>query len=634
MSYHSKSIKQIVEDIEFSKAYLPAIQRKFVWPRWKIEYLFDSLMRNFPIGSFLFWELKSEKAYEYVFYNFLKNYDERKPNNERKIGSFLHPEIIGVLDGQQRLSSLYLGLQGSHRERLKYHKSLEDRAYPETFMYLNLLSLPYQEKESDSGKIIDIERESNFEFKFLTYEEASRVERKNEDHELEYCYWFKAGTVLRWSEDADIDNEFDKVLETLTDENQIEKFIEQKRFIKKAFRDLHKRTVDQLINYFKVTKDDLDDILQIFIRVNSGGTILSKTDLLFSTIVATWEDGRDEIEAFLRELNGKGDGFWFNNDFLMRCCLVLSDLPVLFKVNSFKSENVQLIKDNWADIKLSLNKTVDLISSYGFNGSVLTSQNAIIIIAYHYMKGGNNTEASKQGMRKYLLHSSLKNVYGGQGDQVISSFRNALRKEEKEGSKTFILKNVNFPIDEFLELKLPASKSLKITSEDIDDFMQYRKGANAFFVLSLLYPHLRYNEIHFHQDHIHPDSRFSDAKLKAAEIAQDNWIPWQQIKDTMPNLQLMEGRQNESKNAKPFTEWLEGVDGNGKKNVSDIPKFCLDNYIPEKTDLNISNFDDFYQKRKTILVEQIHTILNIKMVEILEDIIEEQEPVDSIEINI
>ena len=623
MSYHSKSIKEVVQDIEFEKAYLPAIQRKFVWPRWKIEHLFDSLMRNYPIGSFLFWELKATKAYEYVFYNFLKNYDERTPNNVRKNGSFMHQEIIGVLDGQQRLSSLYLGLQGSHRERLRYHKSLQDYAYPETFLYLNLLSLPYQEKDSSDGKIIDIEREQSFEFRFLTQEESKQVERKNEEHEMEYCCWFKIGTVLRWNEDADIDNEFDKILEVLTDEDQIKAFSEQKKFVKKALRDLHKRTVEPLINYFKVTKDDLDDILQIFIRVNSGGTILSKTDLLFSTIVATWEDGRDEIEAFLKELNGKGEGFWFNNDFLMRCCLVLSDLPVLFKVNSFKSENVQLIKDNWEEIKLALNKTVDLIAAYGFNGSVLTSQNAIIIIAYHYMKGGNNTEDSKQGMRKYLLHSSLKNVYGGQGDQVIASFRNALRKEVKEGSKTFIIKNVNFPIDEFMDLKLPASKSLKITSEDIEEFMQYRKGANAFFVLSLLYPNLRYNEIHFHQDHIHPDSRFSDAKLKDAGIDQAKWWSWQQIKDTMPNLQLMEGRQNESKNAKPFIEWLDGADGNGKKNVADKDKFYLDNYIPASTELSISNFEDFYQKRKTLLVDEIHSILNIKKVELPETSVKE-----------
>lgn len=612
MSYHSKSIQEIVNDIEFEKAYLPAIQRKFVWPRWKIEHLFDSLMRNYPIGSFLFWELKATKAYDYVFYNFLKNYDERRPNNTRKNGNFRHQEIIGVLDGQQRLSSLYLGLQGSHCERLKYHKSLQDYAYPETFLYLNLLSLPYQEKKSENGLIIDIEREKNFEFRFLTQDEAKQIERKNEEHQTEYCYWFKTGMVLRWNEDADIDYEFDKIIESLTDENQTKAVNLQKRFIKKALRDLHKRTTEPLINYFKVTKDDLDDILQIFIRVNSGGTILSKTDLLFSTIVATWEDGRDEIEAFLRELNGKGDGFWFNNDFLMRCCLVLSDLPVLFKVNSFKSENVQLIKDNWESIKIALNKTVDLIVSFGFNGSVLTSQNAIIIIAYHYMKGGNNTEDSKQGMRKYLLHSLLKNVYGGQGDQVIASFRNALRKEEKEGSKIFVIRNVNFPIEEFMDLKLPASKSLKITSEDIEEFMQYKKGANAFFVLSLLYPNLRYNELHFHQDHIHPDSRFSDAKLKEAAISNDKWLAWQQIKDTMPNLQLMEGRQNESKNAKPFKEWLHGFDSTGKKNVADVSKFCTDNYIPKDTELDITNFEDFYQKRKTLLVNQIHVVLNVK----------------------
>ena len=79
MSYQNTSIKQIVTDIEHNKAYLPAIQRRFVWPRWKIEKLFDSIMRNYPIGSFLFWTLKKEKANDYVFYEFLKNYDERHP---------------------------------------------------------------------------------------------------------------------------------------------------------------------------------------------------------------------------------------------------------------------------------------------------------------------------------------------------------------------------------------------------------------------------------------------------------------------------------------------------------------------------------------------------------------------------
>lgn len=607
MSYHNKSIKEIVEDIEFEKAYLPAIQRKFVWPRWKIQHLFDSIMRNYPIGSFLFWELKSDKAREYVFYNFLKKYDQRKPYNERKIGSFLHPEIIGVLDGQQRLSSMYLGLQGSHRQRLKYHKTKQDYAYPETFLFLNLLSLPYQEKES----LIDIDTDSNFEFLFLTEEEAKKEFRKNDNKENEPCFWFKAGKVLQWSADPDIDTVYDDLLNSITNQELILKFKESKRFIKKALRDFHKRiTEEKLINYFKVTKDELDDILKIFIRVNSGGTILSKTDLLFSTIVATWEDGRDEIEAFIKNLNNLGEGFSFNNDFLMRACLVLSDLPVLFKVNSFKSENVELIKTNWPEIKKSLQKTVNLLVSFGFNRSLLTSQNAIIIIAYHFMKGGNDSENSKQGIRKYLLHALLKNIYGGQGDQVIASLRTNLRNETSPS--VYTLKNKEFEFKNIKTAKLPANKTLSIDKEDIEEFMSYKKGASSFFVLSLLYPNLKFNQVHFHQDHIHPNAGFSDSKLKLLGLSDDQINTWKEIKDTIPNLQLMEGRENESKNAKPFIDWFNGKDSKGSLNVNDKAKFLADNFISDQIDLKFENFEEFYKIREVKLKEELSKILDVK----------------------
>lgn len=607
MSYKTTSIRNVIEDVEGSKVYLPAIQRKFVWPRWKIEHLFDSLMRNYPIGSFLFWELNKEKADEYVFYHFLREYDERKPNNERKKGSFLK-DITGVLDGQQRLSSLYLGLQGSHRERLKYHQANKDYAYPETFLYLNLLSLPYV-KLKDS---IDIDREENFEFRFLTEADAKNVKRKNEKNQEECCYWFKIGTVLKWDkEDPDVDTKFDFIREEIKDENQLAVLDSEKQFVKKAIRDLHKRTVDPLINYFPVTKDDLDDILEIFIRVNSGGTILSKTDLLFSTIVATWENGRDEIEAFLKSLNEIGDGFSFNNDFLMRSCLVLSDFPVLFKVNSFKSENVQIIKDNWPDVKTALEKSVELIASFGFSGQLLTSQNAVVVIAYHFMKGGSESNDSKEGLRKYLLHALLKNVYGGQGDQVITSFRNILRTKNPKETNEFNLISKEFDFNSFLNLKLPANKTLKISQDDIEDFLGYKKGATSFFVLTLLYPNLKYSEVHFHQDHIHPDTRFTNAKMKDVGIAEEKWASWQELKDTIPNLQLMERRQNSSKNATLFTEWVISKDGKGKPNVSDLTKFCKDNYIVESEDFDFKNFRSFYDERKDLIRAELISVLNV-----------------------
>lgn len=610
MSYHSKSISEIVDDIEFEKAFLPAIQRKFVWPKEKIEFLFDSLMRNFPIGSFLFWELKKEKAKDYVFYSFLKDYDERSPYNMRKDSSFRHEEIIGVLDGQQRLSSLFLGFQGTHRSRTKHKKGLSDKNFPKSKLYLNLMSLPYIRNEKGG---IEEDGDIDFEFRFLTEEQSQETERKIGNENLESVLWFRVGSVLDFHKEPDIDNEYEKLLtQELTDQQRID-LEENKRFVKVALTRLHKRTVDPLINYYKVTKDDLDDILKIFIRVNSGGNILSKTDLLFSTIVATWENGRDEIETFLKDLNLKGDGFNFNNDFLMRSCLVLSDLPVLFKVNSFKSKNVQLLKDNWEKIKSALIKTVDLLESFGFNSSVLTSQNAIIVIAYYFMKGGDNSETSKQGIKKYLLHALLKNVYGGQGDQIIASFRNALRTssvDEVSGKKSYHLKQKEFPIETFLNLKLTANKTLKITEEDIEDFMYHKKGANSFFVLSLLYPNLRFNQVHFHQDHIHPNTRFSNSKLKDEGILQEKWEKWQNIKDTVPNLQLMEGRENSSKNATLFKEWFEGTDGSGKKNVSDPIKFKEDNFIPN-TEFDFNNFEKFYSKRKELMKLELIKILNL-----------------------
>jgi uncharacterized protein with ParB-like and HNH nuclease domain len=255
MSYHSKSISEIVDDIEFERAFLPAIQRKFVWPRHKIEYLFDSLMRNFPIGSFLFWELKKEKAKEYVFYSFLKDYDARNPYNIRKEGSFRHEQIIGVLDGQQRLSSLFLGLQGTHRERTKYKKGLSDDVFPKSKMYLNLLSLPYLENDK---REIEEDSDIDFEFRFLTEEQSKESERTINGHK-EAVYWFRAGEVLDFPKEPDVDYEYEKLLKQNLTDKQKKSIDNNKRFVKIALTRLHKRTVDSIINYFKVTKEDLDD---------------------------------------------------------------------------------------------------------------------------------------------------------------------------------------------------------------------------------------------------------------------------------------------------------------------------------------------------------------------------------------
>lgn len=614
MAYKSKSILQIVKDIEGSKVFLPALQRKFVWGKPQIELLFDSMMRNFPIGTFLFWNLNREVANNYVFYEFLKEYDQRHPYNKRKDGSFLNPEIIGVLDGQQRLSSMYIGLQGTHTEKAPYMRWADDNAYRKSKLYLNLLSLPYRISEEN---VIETIEEQNFEFRFLTEKESENWifrkskhidENGNEKTNEENMFWFKVGEVLSWSTDPEFDIIIDDFIAKCKNERQTTNLHEKRRIIKKALETLFKRiSSDQLINYFEIDKQDLEDILKIFIRVNSGGTQLNKTDLLFSTIVATWDNGREEIEGLLQKINKKGDGFGFSNEFLMRSCLVLTDAPVLYKVNSFKSENVQKIKDEWTNLAKAIEQTVDLLVEFGFSQSLLTSQNATIIIAYYLYKNGIVNESTKLEIKKYLIHALLNGVYGSSQDQLIAFLRNHFRQSSKDenGKITFKLKNNTFSFEELLKLELPSRKSLYVTELELDNFMSYRKGASSFFVLSLLYPNLKYKEVQFHQDHIYPGSKFNPSILSSFGLTQEEQDEWIKLRDMVPNLQLLEGRQNESKNATDFNIWL------SKKDVSAQNHFKVSNYIPDDLSLDFKDFMKFFEERKIKIKEELKKVLAI-----------------------
>ena len=76
MSYRSESISTTVSKLN-NAYFLPAIQREFVWKPEQICQLFDSLLRRYPIGSFLFWKVSSENSRRFVFYDFMRRFHER-----------------------------------------------------------------------------------------------------------------------------------------------------------------------------------------------------------------------------------------------------------------------------------------------------------------------------------------------------------------------------------------------------------------------------------------------------------------------------------------------------------------------------------------------------------------------------
>lgn len=106
------TIKAAIEGVHRKQYLLPAIQREFVWDTYQIEKLFDSLMRDYPISSFLFWEVEKNNISSYQFYEFVREYHERDNTHNPKANIGGETGITAVLDGQQRLTSLYIGLKG------------------------------------------------------------------------------------------------------------------------------------------------------------------------------------------------------------------------------------------------------------------------------------------------------------------------------------------------------------------------------------------------------------------------------------------------------------------------------------------------------------------------------------------
>ena len=202
----------------------------------------------------------------------------------------------------------------------------------------------------------------------------------------------------------------------------------------------------------------------------------------------------------------------------------------------------------------------------------------------------------KKDVKKYLIHALLNKIYGGQGDRVLSNFRESL------------ISHKSFSFNKLAKIKLPSNKTLVINEDNLDVILEYKKGPYTFMVLSLLYPNLKLDQVIFHQDHIHPRSFFTEAKLNKLTIPKNKWKDWRERADMLPNLQLMEGRENERKNKTSFFDWSNGVDNNGTPCISDKKKFVKDNYIPNES-YEFDNFENFFNARKMILKEKLRELL-------------------------
>ena len=114
-------------------------------------------------------------------------------------------------------------------------------------------------------------------------------------------------------------------------------------------------------------------------------------------------------------------------------------------------------------------------------------------------------------------------------------------------------------------------------------------------MLSVLYPNMRFQTEVFHQDHIHPASRFHEAQFAKLGLSQEQRSHWLKHRDTVANLQFLQGRVNQEKGASPLMEWMKRMPEADRANFSNA------NYFPEGVGLEFAKFEEFHQKRKEIM---------------------------------
>jgi hypothetical protein len=572
------TVKEAISKIHSKTYLLPAIQREVVWDKEQIERLFDSLMRDYPIGSFLFWMVKRKQTGRYQFYEFVRDYHERDHRHNPKANVTGEEDITGVLDGQQRLTALYVGLRGSFTTKEPRKRWDNPEAFPKRHLYLNL-----KQRSKDES------RDLLFDFRFLTSKEI--------DKDDEASFWYRVGDILDLKSEFEVNNYL--IEKGLMADPRNGKFANETLF--KLWTVVHKAP---LINYFLEEDEQLDKVLNIFIRVNSGGPILSYSDLLLSIATAQWTklDARETITAFVDELNGIGNGFAFNKDWVLKSCLVLGDFTdIAFKVDNFNKANMLRIENSWGEISEALQNAVILVSSFGYGRETLTSNNAVIPIAYHLLQRqlpGNFDQAAKysgdrERIRHWLMTSLLKRVFGGQPDNVLRPIRDVLKGEPS-----------NFPLGAIRNKFKRTTNSLSFTKEDIDSLLEIRYGQSyAFSVLALLYPTLDFRNT-FHMDHIHPRSRLTKARLSMLGISGDVVSFCIDNVDLLPNLQLIEGIPNQEKNDADFSDWLNRA-FKGKAREAYLER----NYIPDSVGLGLGDFQEFFNERKQLQFNALSQLL-------------------------
>lgn len=558
--YSRKSIYEMIEEINDS-CFLPDIQRNFVWKPIQVYSLFDSLLRNYPISTFLFWKLKGKylekegiKKLEFVKQSNLKNLENTSINKEK--------EYTLVLDGQQRLTTFYLVLKGNYIIRNKPYE-----------LYFNLIS----GEEEEDGLL--------YEFNFYNKAKGKLFFEKDDKGNIEKI-WYKVKSIF---EILDLEDVADQVADDISKEVEFELTKDNKKNLSRLYRMLR---YEKIIYYYPETEENYDKVLDIFVRTNSGGTQLSYSDLLFSNIKSKWFEAREKFDELLTSINDN-DRYNFSNDFILKTALYFNSHDVnslKYMTSNFSPDVINKIKEEkyWIKLSNSIKLSVDLIKDKIFltHKKLVTSHNALIPIIYWIFANNKISFGTTKNqidenniklMRTWLIKALLSGVFGGQSDTILTKCKNATDKSLNGIYPGNAIEDV---------IQKETKKTMKVDNDDIEKISY--NSTNSHLFLSLVYK----NSINFmpsldgnipEQDHI-----FSQDELARNGFKEDDI-------NTIYNIRFVGRAPNQAKSNFPFDKWIQTQSAEDKKI----------HLIPNGT-WNVKNYQLFIKQRKNLMLTMIN----------------------------